>query len=411
MKEVEEYLKPVLSQFDFSELRPSPAVSPADSGKGKGDSGKTKAGDSGKGRKGSPGKTKADGSGKGKASEAGKAKTKNKEKATTAPAGIEDIGECIILLLDKCLLEFPLEGLNIFQEKTISSVSRDFSLQMFYNRLHKDESENEFKKDGKKESRPKGEHRKSMKVPNLNRVLPPNCLPIDIHNVKYVVDPYNDVTERESDNPAQKFKTLLEKFEPFTLRWDGIMGNTQFASQADWEYLLNNCSAFIFSGLARFLLYTLLERLVAMNIPECQLVILSDLVHSKPSTARVINLDGFKSSVRLSLEKPTETTIFLSLAGVRSVIANQWYTTLEENATKMESLCENFIKVGKTTGQAVRFIQRSKSAVDEPPKTELDAPEDKKEDQRESPGGLMHPAPHPSALNTVLYGLPNMMFV
>ncbi|XP_034994598.2 cilia- and flagella-associated protein 46 isoform X1 [Zootoca vivipara] len=410
MREVEEYLKPVLSQFDFSELRPSPAVSPADSGKGKGDAGKTKAGDSGKGKKGSPGKTKADGSGKGKGNEAGKAKNK-KEKASTAPAGIEDIGECIILLVDKCLLEFPLEGLNIFQENTISSVSRDFSLQMFYNRLRKDESENEFRKGGRRESKLKGEQKRGMKVPNLNRVLPPNCLPIDIHNVKYVVDPYNDVTDRESDNPAQKFKTLLEKFEPFTLRWDGIMGNTQFASQADWEHLLNNCSAFIFSGLARFLLYTLLERLVAMNLPECQLVILSDLVHSKPSTARVINLDGFKSSARLSLEKPTETTISLSLVGVRSVIANQWYTSLEENATKMESLCENFIRVGKTTGQAVRFLQRSKSAVDEPPKTELDAAGDKKEDQRESPGGLVHPAPQPSACNTVLYGLPNMMFV
>ncbi|XP_061491602.1 cilia- and flagella-associated protein 46 isoform X1 [Rhineura floridana] len=414
LKEMEEYLKPVLSQFDFSELRhPSPAVSPADSGKTKGDSGKAKAGDSGKNKKGSPGKTKADDSGKAKANEAGKAKTKNKEKASTNQAGLEDTGEYMILLVDKFLMELPLEGLNIFQEETISSVSRDFSLQILYNRLHKEESENEIKKDvkGAKESKPKGEQKRSMKGPVLNRVLPSNCLPIDIHNIKYVVDPYNDAKEKESESPAQKFKTLLEKYEPFTFRWDGIIGSTHVPSQAEWEHLLNNCSTLLFSGFSRFLSHILLERLVPMNIPECQLMVLLELVHSKPSVARVRNLDEDKSSLRLSLEMPTETAIILSLTGVRSIIANQWFTALEENATRLESLCENLIKVGKTTGQAVRILQRSKTAVDESPKLESDSSEDKKEDQRKSPGGLSHSTTQPSALNTVLYGLPNMMFM
>lgn len=54
-------------------------------------------------------------------------------------SGSEDIGECVILLADKDLLELPLEALTIFQDDAISSLSRDFSLQMVYNRIRKDE--------------------------------------------------------------------------------------------------------------------------------------------------------------------------------------------------------------------------------------------------------------------------------
>ncbi|ETE71958.1 putative protein C10orf92, partial [Ophiophagus hannah] len=111
LSDMEEYLKPVLSQLNLSELRlQSPAVSPADSGKT---------------RKGSPGKTKTD--------DSGKTKTK------IASQGAEDIGECVILLADKDILELPLEALSIFQDDAISSLSRDFSLQMVYNRIRKDE--------------------------------------------------------------------------------------------------------------------------------------------------------------------------------------------------------------------------------------------------------------------------------
>ncbi|XP_044276023.1 cilia- and flagella-associated protein 46 [Varanus komodoensis] len=406
LKDMEEYLKPVLLHFNFSELRhQSPAVSPADSGKNKGDSGKT--------RKGSPGKTKANDSEKSKGNEAVKTKTKNKEKNITSQANPEDIGECVILLVDKILMDLPLEALNIFQEEAISSVSRDFSLQVLYNRLHKEEAENEVKKEvkGAKESKPKAEQKRGMKVPILNRFLPPNCISIDIHNVKYVVDPYNDGRDQELENPAQKFKTVLEKYEPFTHRWDGVIGDTQFPSQVEWEHLLNNCSAFVFSGMERFLSYILLDRLAAMNIPECQLMILSELVHSKPSIIRVRNLDEDRSSFRLSLEMPTETAIILSLIGVHSIIVNQWYTTLEDNTRNLESLCENLLKVGKTTGQAVRILQKSKSVIDESLKSHMDSAEDLKKEQKESPRSFSRPSVQPSALNAVLYGLPNMMFM
>lgn len=49
----------------------------------------------------------------------------------------------------------------------------------------------------------------------------------------------------------------------------------------------------------------------------------------------------FFSYLRLGIERPTETAMLLSLTGVRSIIANQWYTTLQENAERLEILSES----------------------------------------------------------------------
>lgn len=42
----------------------------------------------------------------------------------------------MILIVDKLLLELPLEGLSVFNN--VTSLSREFSLQMLWNRLHKE---------------------------------------------------------------------------------------------------------------------------------------------------------------------------------------------------------------------------------------------------------------------------------
>jgi len=42
------------------------------------------------------------------------------------------------MLADPDLLELPLEALKVFQVDNIASLSRDFSLQMFYHRYFQD---------------------------------------------------------------------------------------------------------------------------------------------------------------------------------------------------------------------------------------------------------------------------------
>ncbi|NXW92364.1 CFA46 protein, partial [Alopecoenas beccarii] len=129
-------------------------------------------------------------------------------------------------------------------------------------------------------------------------------------------------------------------------------------SQAEWEQLLTICSAFLFYGMERFVSHVSLNRLVAMNIPQCHLMILLDLVRSKESYQRITNSGIHKSCLRTAIESPTESAMLLSLVGVRSVVANQWYTTLRENAERLDVLSENLLSFGRTTGQIVHILQK-----------------------------------------------------
>ncbi|KAM6346812.1 cilia- and flagella-associated protein 46 [Alca torda] len=366
---MEEYLKPVLSQFDFSDIgEQRTSVS---------------------------------------APESGKTKVKDKEtKHATMEGTPLDLGLCVVLLGDTLFMELPLEALSIFKEEGISSVSRDFSLQILYNRIYLAKSETEVKTSVEisKETKPKAHQKKNVKMVPINRDLPSNCLPVDTHNFKYIVDPYNEGRQAEAVSPSQKIKEILEKYHDlFTLKWEGVVGNIRVPSQAEWEQLLTNCSAFLFYGLERFMSHILLNRLVAMNIPKCHLIILLDLMRSKQSHQRITKSDIHKSCLHIAIERPTETAVLLSLTGVRSIIANQWYTTLQENAERLEILSESLLNIGRTTGQTVHILQKMKA-------DSHSCPGDKAEEQTVHTSSDL-PASHPSFFNCVLYGLPNIMMM
>lgn len=48
-----------------------------------------------------------------------------------------DSGLTVILLADFDLLQLPLEALSLLQSDCVTSVARDFSLQMLYHRINK----------------------------------------------------------------------------------------------------------------------------------------------------------------------------------------------------------------------------------------------------------------------------------
>ncbi|KAF2976165.1 hypothetical protein EK904_014695 [Melospiza melodia maxima] len=275
---MEEYLKPTLSQFDFSAIRESQCVSVS-------------------------------------ASETGKKKVRDKD---TKQGGMQDtpldLGLSVVLLGDTLLMELPLEALSVFKDEGISSLSRDFSLQFLYNRLHWAESETELKK---KVETSKEKTTKAQQKKNIQMIL------------------WTPIMKEEKQEILEKYRAL------FKVQWEGVIGHMCAPSQAEWEQLLTSCSAFLFYGMERFMSHVLLNWLVAMNIPKCRLVILLDLVRSQQSYQRIANADVHKSCPRIALERPTETAMLLSLTGVGSVVAPQWYTSLEENAGRLESLFES----------------------------------------------------------------------
>ncbi|KAK2516711.1 Cfap46 isoform A [Columba livia] len=365
---MEDYLKPVLSQVDFSDTREQDASASA-------------AG-------------------------SGKAKVKDKDPRQTRMQGAAaDFGLCVILLGDTWLMELPLEALRIFKAEGISSVSRDFSLQILYNRMHMAESETDVKTDVEKskENKPKAHQKKNGKKAPVNRDLPSNCLSVDTRHLKYIVDPYNEGREAEALSPSQKLKEILEKHGE--LQWRGATGSERLPSQAEWEQLLATCSAFLFYGMERFLSHVVLDRLVAMNIPQCHLMILLDLVRTKESYHRIINSGSHKRGAQAAVQSPAESALLLSLAGVRSVLANQWFTTLRDNAERLDVLAENLLSFGRTTGQIVRILQKRKIHREtDSIKTEADSGRP----AEDRAAGAARGASDPRAVGCVLYGLPSV---
>ncbi|XP_036429472.1 LOW QUALITY PROTEIN: cilia- and flagella-associated protein 46 [Colossoma macropomum] len=373
VKEMDDYLDPVLSQFDFScfSQRP-PSISIGEA-----------------------------------------ARSKDKEERGTAdkalPVGSPaEQGECVVVLADRMLLEMPLEALAVLQGDGVSSVSRDFSLQVFHTRLQREqpvESDNKKETKGGKPVKGKGDQSKAIKVVPVNRILPPNTLPVDTHNFKYVVDLHNDGGDCEWSSPAERMRKTLEMYsQQFTPLWDGIIDSEHVCSPAELEPLLANCSSFIFYGTERFLSHISPARLVTLNLTECQMAILFDLVQNNTSMLRQSQQDVQKSKALLALESPLQCVYLLTLCGVHSVMLNQWSSSAKTNAQNMEVIMENLLKEGLSSGQSVDTLRRSSRLTER----EVNALSQRVATCPVDVDSVLSWG-SPSALNFIIYGLPNLV--
>ncbi|KAL3864704.1 hypothetical protein ACJMK2_006363 [Sinanodonta woodiana] len=278
--------------------------------------------------------------------------------------------EYMVLLADPDLMELPLETLQVLQSESVVSLSRDFSLQLFYHRYYQEQVQGDDPNGDKKKQKQKGldqpfsripglrdASKKQSKIIPLNRQLNPWCQPVDTMNFRYIVDPYLECAETEENKPIEVMtKILLENEQQFTPRWLGVMGDEHAPSVGEWEVYLKENSSFIFYGMEKLLSYIPPEKLSALNIPECMIVYLLDLAQTTKSFTRQSKLDVLKSSNTLSLEKPVETAMLMSLTGVKCVLENQWHCTLAENAEKLKTTIKDLLEGGKSTGEAVRLL-------------------------------------------------------
>ncbi|KAF6107967.1 cilia and flagella associated protein 46 [Phyllostomus discolor] len=324
------------------------------------------------------------------------------------PPAPPEAADTVVLLVDRPLLELPLEGLAAFREGPVSSVSRDFSLQMLCNRLHRDEADAAGAKDAKGKDLKKRSPAKRGPKGVAPRTVPSSCVTVDSDNFKFVVDPYEEAQGPDMPTPIAVTREILEKFrETFAARWTGHLGKRPFPSQAQWEQALSSCSGFLFHGMERFLSHLSVERLAAMNLQDCQLMVLLDLSRTHESLRRTMEASECKSALETSLEEPVEAAVLLSLAGVRSVLANQWWTTLQDNALRAGVLWENLLTVGKPAGKAVRLLQTMEAEEVVGEDEALQTPKDRRPSR---------PVPCGSdwlsvSLNLVLYGLPHQAIV
>uniref|UniRef100_F6TES8 CHAT domain-containing protein n=1 Tax=Ciona intestinalis TaxID=7719 RepID=F6TES8_CIOIN len=259
-------------------------------------------------------------------------------------------------------MQLPLEALKCLQTPHVDSVTRDFSLQMLHRRWFVDPEEAAAAAEKKRNDlktapkTPKG-GKDAAKIVPLNRELPPDCASIDTHSFHYIVDPSNECSETEQYRPAQVFQQLLQMYgQTFTPRWNGLFGTEVFPSVGQWEEMINNCSAFIFYGMERFIAQLPPAKVAALNLDECQLALLIDKSQTNKSFRHQSKVDVDKTNTLLSIEKPLQTAMLLSLSGANCVCLNQWHTTSESNAAKLHTFMECVLEQGLTVGQAIRKI-------------------------------------------------------
>ncbi|XP_053477642.1 cilia- and flagella-associated protein 46 isoform X1 [Ictalurus furcatus] len=359
VKGMEDYLHPVLSQFDFSCFSQCPQSIVIDEA----------------------------------------TRAKDKEEREAADKALPEHGECVVVLADTMLLELPLEALVVLQGSGVSSISRDFSLQVLHTRLHRDEqveSDNKKERKSAKEAKGKGNQSKAIKVAPVSRVLPAHTLSVDSNKVKYLVGPHNDGGDGRS-SPAETMRKILDMYsQQFTAHWEGVIGSEQPCCPQDLEHLLTNCSSFIFYGGEDFLTCISPDRLANLNLSGCQLAVILGLVHKSPSMWHQSQWDIQKSKAHLALETPLECVYLLTLSGVHSVMLNQWSSSTRINAHNLEAIMENLLKTGLTSGQAVHTLRMRASLSQREPEYVLD--------ENDVPGWNS-----PSAFNVIIYGLPNLI--
>ncbi|XP_042358180.1 cilia- and flagella-associated protein 46 [Plectropomus leopardus] len=373
IQDMEDYLNPLLTQFDFTCLRPQAASLPLSE----------------------------------------MTKTKDKEEKGNSEKSPADPGEYVVLLADRKLLELPLEALSILQEEGLSSVSRDFSLQLLHSRLHREESgkvESDNKKEtkGGKGTKGKADQSQAIKVMPVNRVLPSNTFPVDARHFKYIVDPHNEGHfGTEGTSLSMRMKEILETHsEHLTNLWEGFMGSKQRPSLSEMEQLLCRCSSFIYLGMERFMANIPPAKVAALNLSECRMALLFDLVQNNASAVHQSNLDVHESAGQLTLEKPLETALLLSLAGVGCIVLDQWHSSLKQNTHSMANVLDNLLRGRQTSGHTICALRRGDSS-------EIPTHKVTGSDQvllTDSKKVHHKTTLTPSTFNCVLYGLPNLIF-
>ncbi|KAK2192882.1 hypothetical protein NP493_21g08032 [Ridgeia piscesae] len=346
----------------------------------------------------------------------------HKEHPMSAPVNNENI----ILLVDQYLMQLPLEALQLLQMNHVSSVSREISLQMIFNKMHSGPSAEELEEKGKKEkgvdkTKPpprlpglRDANKKQVKIIPLERPVPAGILPVDTNSFRYIVDPHLDCSETEVKKPVEVFNNMLEEHsQQFTPRWLGILGNEHTPSQGEYEIYLAECGAFVFYGMERFLGYIPPHKVAATNMPDCQLMVLLDQTQTSSSFSRQAKIDVHKTTDRLALEKPVETAMLLGLAGVNCVLINQWHCSLQDNAEKLDILMKELLAGGKTTGHAVHTLlvppkmKEDNEVADEgAEKPKVD--EGSRRNSHDS-NASVGPVMNRQRANLVCYGLPNII--
>ncbi|XP_065829852.1 cilia- and flagella-associated protein 46-like isoform X2 [Oscarella lobularis] len=318
----------------------------------------------------------------------------------------------VVLLVDEWLLKLPLESLDWLKCCREKGLARDVSLQMFHHRFcaatdGDSSGTSPGKKAGKKVAatpktpanigKDKGKEQKGNVKPDV-----PDTVPVDLARVKYVLDPCSAFNEKakEDEDWAGLIQSAVKNSGSLTSKWSGWTGQDGVLSDGQWTDMLKASSSFFFFGSERFLAHLLPCNVPSLDLTACRAIVLADRAQTNQTYLKQSKLDANKSPMFRALENSTETALLLSLAGVKSVVVNQWATTAETNSKLIRELLKALVSENDTIGQAIQHFKYGKPEP-KPNSTEEEPNQNPPEETTQITSKTMNP---------IIYGLPNVIF-
>eukprot|EP00899_Mesostigma_viride_P016074 jgi/Mesvir1/24468/Mv21832-RA.1 len=305
--------------------------------------------------------------------------TENSSRPSTARTGGESVH--VHLFVDRQLARLPLEALGVFRQPGIASVSRDFSFQVFHNRVATAMASvamDAAATGGAKKGAAGGG--KGGKNAGASPAEP--GLSCSLGEVSYLVDVRAEDTPAmvakrtaamsaggAAADPAQSLSEIFnEEFleEPIG-QWTGLDGAKSIPGEGDCTRLLASAKTFVYFGLGRLLAYLPPRAVVPLHLKDLALALVVDRVGNEESLRTQAFADNRKSPRMRALEGPYETAALLSLRGVKTVVLNGMASTVDTNHTNVCKVITS-IKNGNTVASAVR------SCMQAPPPPEGERP-------------------------------------
>merc|ERR1711865_153165 len=221
-------------------------------------------------------------------------------------------GKEVMILADRSLSALPLEALSIFNGA--KSLARDFSLHLLYHRIMEGSEPN----------------------PDGGRTPKDNVHVVTEAQMGMIIDPRNEDRSPgdDSDYPRKTVSETWAETAKSTGKWGGIVGPTDhIASGQEWQTILQtrDGGGAVYYGMGRALSYCPPSLVAGLSLSGCKMLLLLDRAENDASNRRQSKLDNQKTAAQLALEQPFQTAALFSMAGVNTVMLNQWSNTLHAN--------------------------------------------------------------------------------
>jgi hypothetical protein len=308
-------------------------------------------------------------------------------------------GKAVMILADRILGDLPLEALGMFDNA--KSLARDFSLHMLYHRVTEGADVD----------------------PDTGARTPrDNVHAVSDAGMGMIVDPRSEDASPGEDS-AHPRPTIAETWAGSAKvvgKWAGIVGPTDhIASGQEWQTILQTRGGggMVYYGMGRALSYCPPALVAGLTLSGCKLLVLIDRAENDASNRRQSKLDNQKTAAQLALEQPFQTAALFSLAGVNTVMMNQWSNTLHANG-RLVSEWLPLLKESKELNLASALQQIIRPAKRDPPAPESAGRPDSKSGKGKGKGkkkvaSAEEPVRMPKnrvKFNTVVYGVPHVIF-